>query len=133
MFILFVSAVGHLYYKVKVSGTASNEADSTLQIRVSLRNKEGVVVANGTSNSDLNGALEVKKVKPWWPYLMHPEPGYLYQMELFLHTADNTLLDVYRLKVGIRTLTWNNTSFLINGHPVYFRGFGKHEDSDVSN
>uniref|UniRef100_A0A0K8VYX4 Beta-glucuronidase n=1 Tax=Bactrocera latifrons TaxID=174628 RepID=A0A0K8VYX4_BACLA len=123
-------SVGHIYYKVKVSGTASNEADSALQIHVQLYNKEGVVVANGTSNGDLNGALEVKKVKPWWPYLMHPEPGYLYQMELLLYTADNTLLDVYRLKVGIRTLTWNNSSFLINGRPVYFRGFGKHEDSD---
>ncbi|XP_050322534.1 beta-glucuronidase isoform X1 [Bactrocera neohumeralis] len=124
-------SVGHVYYKVKVSGTASNEADSALQIHVQLYNKEGVVVANGTSNGDLNGALEVKKVKPWWPYLMHPEPGYLYQMELLLYTADNTLLDVYRLKVGIRTLTWNNSSFLINGRPVYFRGFGKHEDSDI--
>lgn len=68
---------------------------------------------------------------PWWPYLMHPEPGYLYQMEVFLHGTDNVLLDVYRLRVGVRTLSWNNTSFMINNHPVYFRGFGRHEDSDV--
>lgn len=89
-------------------------------------------MANETSNSDLKGVLEIQKVMPWWPYLMHPEPGYLYQLEVFLHGANNELYDVYRLKVGVRTLSWNNTSFMINGKPVYFRGFGRHEDSDVS-
>lgn len=42
-------------------------------------------------------------------------------------------MDVYRLKVGIRSLHWDNTSFSINGKPFYFRGFGRHEDFDVCN
>lgn len=42
------------------------------------------------------------------------------------------IIDVYRLKVGIRSLAWNEKQFLINGKPIYFRGFGRHEDSDVS-
>lgn len=40
--------------------------------------------------------------------------------------------DIYRVPVGIRTVEWNNTSILINGRPIYLRGFGRHEDSDVS-
>jgi beta-glucuronidase len=40
--------------------------------------------------------------------------------------------DIYRLPVGIRTVEWNNTSVLINGRAIYLRGFGRHEDSDVS-
>lgn len=40
--------------------------------------------------------------------------------------------DVYRIPVGIRTIKWTNTSFLINNKPAYLRGFGRHEDSDVS-
>jgi beta-glucuronidase len=40
--------------------------------------------------------------------------------------------DIYRLPVGIRTVEWNNASVLINGRPIYLRGFGRHEDSDVS-
>ncbi|KAG8231746.1 hypothetical protein J437_LFUL012024 [Ladona fulva] len=39
--------------------------------------------------------------------------------------------DVYRMPIGIRTLKWTNSNFLINGKPFYFRGFGKHEDSNI--
>lgn len=38
---------------------------------------------------------------------------------------------MYRLKIGVRTLHWNSREFLINGRPLYLRGFGRHEDSDV--
>lgn len=117
---------------MKSSGDDSNDTESKLYVRVQIRNKEGVIVANETSNSDLKGVLEIQKVIPWWPYLMHPDPGYLYKMEVFLHGADNALLDVYRLNVGVRTLSWTNSTFTINDKPVYFRGFGRHEDSDVS-
>lgn len=43
--------------------------------------------------------------------------------------VNGTKVDVYRLPIGIRTLTWTNTSLLLNDKPVYMRGFGKHEDS----
>lgn len=39
--------------------------------------------------------------------------------------------DIYRMPIGIRTLRWTNTSFLINNKPIYFRGFGRHEDSAI--
>lgn len=46
-----------------------------------------------------------------------------------LSVVNGSKVDVYRLPIGIRTLTWTNTSLLLNDKPVYMRGFGKHEDS----
>lgn len=115
-----------------MKGSVVNEADNDLHIQANLYDKEGLLVANATSDGKLEGELQVAEVKPWWPYLMHPDPGYLYQLEIKLLAANEELLDVYRLKVGLRTLSWDQTQFLINGKSVYFRGFGRHEDSDVS-
>lgn len=36
--------------------------------------------------------------------------------------------DVYTLPVGLRTVEVCGKEFLLNGEPVYFRGFGRHED-----
>ena len=34
--------------------------------------------------------------------------------------------------MGIRSVEVKGTKFLINNEPFYFKGFGKHEDADVS-
>lgn len=59
--------------------------DGELTALVQIRDKDGEIVANATANStsDLKGYIEIDDVKPWWPYLMHPEPGYLYTLEVF--------------------------------------------------
>lgn len=41
------------------------------------------------------------------------------------------VLDEYEQEIGIRTVKIMGTSILLNGKPVYLRGFGKHEDSDI--
>lgn len=51
---------------------------------------------------------------------------------LKVEITDGSTRDVYRLPVGIRTIRWTNTQLLLNEKPVYIRGVGKHEDSDVS-
>lgn len=119
---------GHVYYKIIVAG---NETDD-ITINIQIRNKDGILVANDLADFDLKGISVIEKVNPWWPYLMHPEPGYLYTMEVYLSTPYQKDVDIYRLKIGVRSITWNETSFLINEKPIYFRGFGRHEDSDVS-
>lgn len=48
-----------------------------------------------------------------------------------LRTPSGDIVDVYRQPVGIRTITWTNTSLLINDRPIYFHGFGRHEDADI--
>lgn len=54
-------------------------------------------------------------------------------MQVFLSSNTQENIDIYRLKIGVRSLHWSSKEFLINGKPIYFRGFGRHEDSDVSN
>ncbi|XP_050098791.1 beta-glucuronidase isoform X2 [Anopheles aquasalis] len=124
---------GSVDYQITAS---ANETDN-LQVTVKLYDRNGTLVSKDLAQGQLQGTASIPDVHLWWPYLMHPEPGYLYTMEITLATiapvgdANPTVLDIYRMKVGIRTLEWNATSFLINGKPIYFRGFGRHEDSDI--
>lgn len=122
-----VETHGHIYYEVLHN---SNYTDG-FKVRVQILDKKGTVVGNDESGPDCKGLVIIQNVNPWWPYLMDPNPGYLYTMEVYLSTAYEENVDVYRLKVGVRNLKWNSTSFLINEKPIYFRGFGRHEDSDV--
>ena len=55
----------------------------------------------------------------------------LFLIKIVVTSGD--LMDVYRLPVGFRTVKVEKTKFLINHKPFYFKGFGMHEDSDVSN
>ncbi|KAF5308074.1 hypothetical protein FQR65_LT06449 [Abscondita terminalis] len=96
---------------------------------VTLLDKHGNKVAGADGYGE--DALKVPDAKLWWPYLMHEEPGYLYTLQVQLRNTNRELLDVYRQPIGIRTVSWNNTSLLLNNRPVYFHGFGKHEDADI--
>lgn len=44
--------------------------------------KSGNKVASEENNGETNGTLTVPLARFWWPYLMHPEPGYLYTLEV---------------------------------------------------
>lgn len=87
---------------------------------------------NTTGTVTFHGQAHISDAHFWWPYLMHPEPGYLYTVELSLvDITTSKVIDVYRQSVGIRTLGWTDRQFLINDRPVYLRGFGRHEDADI--
>lgn len=87
---------------------------------------------NATGTVTFHGQAHISDAHLWWPYLMHPEPGYLYTVELSLvDITTSQVIDVYRQSVGIRTLGWTDRQFLINDRPVYLRGFGRHEDADI--
>lgn len=111
--------------------TTAEEGDQ-IQIEISIFDKQGVKVSTVPGSSNIEGKVSVPNANLWWPYLMHPEPGYMYQLEIKLSAPGEPHLDVYRMKFGFRTLAWNEKEMLINGKPIYFRGFGRHEDSDVS-
>lgn len=148
-----IDSRGKIFYQLICN---KNAYTGELSALVQIRDKEGEIVANATASSsgDIKGYIEIDDVKPWWPYLMHPEPGYLYTLEVncviwhihclstvhiqcdcifkvILSSPTEENVDIYRLKIGVRTLHWNSQQFLINGKPIYFRGFGRHEDSDV--
>lgn len=59
------------------------------------------------------------------PKLWEPGKAYLYQLEV------EGELDRYTEPFGVRSVCVDGKTFRINGKPFYFRGFGKHEDSDI--
>ncbi|KAJ8879963.1 hypothetical protein PR048_020584 [Dryococelus australis] len=114
---------GVIDYTVRYEGVEKSEAIPT--VSVSLYDKDEKVVA---SSSGAEGRLEVSHAKFWWPYLMASEPAYMYQLQV---TVKGSETDVYRLPVGIRTVSWDTSKVYINGKQLYLRGFGRHEDSHV--
>lgn len=56
--------------------------------------------------------------------------AYLYKLVITL-SDDSGILDTYPMEIGIREVCIQGTDILINGKPVYLKGFGKHEDSDI--
>ncbi|XP_076330866.1 beta-glucuronidase-like isoform X4 [Tachypleus tridentatus] len=84
------------------------------------------LVARGKKCQDV---ITVRNAKFWWPVGMHPQPGYLYTLKVTLEGGN--VKDIYYQTVGIRTVKVTDRTFLINGKPFYFMGFGKHEDANI--
>lgn len=104
------------------------------EVSVSIKNREGMTVSFG----DVNAGVKVmsfeefektKRIKGTLsvdnPILWQPGRGYLY--ELIVETKEDKYAEVF----GIREVRVVGDMFLINGKPFYFKGFGKHEDSDI--
>lgn len=106
---------------VRYTVTGDAAADHT--VRVTLRDAQGVVVADGEG---AEGTLRVEDVHRW-----APGDGYLYDLEAALVTAGGEVVDRYHQSIGVRTVRVDGARFLINGEPFYFKGFGKHEDAAI--
>lgn len=120
---------GHIEFEI-----VPNDDSVVNSANVFIYDKEMNQVASQTvaMDSGIRDVATINNVRRWWPYLMNSDPGYLYTIEVRISTRTEEDIDIYRMKFGVRTLRWTSTEFLINDRPVYFRGLGLHEDSDVS-
>ncbi|KAJ8722165.1 hypothetical protein PYW08_004567 [Mythimna loreyi] len=114
---------GFIVYNVTHTGSESDKVRCLVQVF----DKEDTQVA---AYNECAGLLDIGNAKFWWPYLMHPDPGYLYTMKTSLIGLQGEVIDTYTQKIGIRTVTWSNTTVFLNEKPLYLKGFGMHEDSD---
>ena len=71
------------------------------------------------------GVLYVENARLW-----QVRNAYLYRLRIRIMDGEE-LIDEYEQEIGIRTVKVEGLDILINGEPVYLRGFGKHEDSDI--
>lgn len=71
------------------------------------------------------GVLYVENARLW-----QVRNAYLYRLRIRIMDGEE-LIDEYEQEIGIRTVKVEGTDILLNGEPVYLRGFGKHEDSDI--
>jgi beta-glucuronidase len=119
------SHVDDLTVVTTTSGTTGNieytAVVSSGDVKVNVLDRDGLVVG---SASGASGSIQIENAKLW-----NPGAAYLYTLEVLTISASAT--DVYRLKVGIRTVEVKGNQFLINGKPFYFTGFGMHEDHVV--
>jgi beta-glucuronidase len=107
---------GKISYSVK-----TNEKVSKISVIVLDENETEIAKKEGA-----DGEIIIPNAKLW-------EPGnaYLYTLYVESVSEDGKIRDIYPLEVGIRTIKVTDKEFLINGKPFYFKGFGKHEDSDI--
>ena len=92
------------------------------EISVQLLDAENKLVAEANG---VEGALCVQNAHLW-----QVRNAYLYTIVITLK-KDGLPVDEYRERIGIRTVEIRGTKILINGKPVYLKGFGKHEDFDI--
>ena len=62
--------------------------------------------------------------------LWSPDDPYLYELSVTIgdQSSDSGISDRYTLNVGIRTIAVEGGTILLNGQPIFLKGFGKHED-----
>lgn len=73
---------GRINYQVVIN-TKPEESELDFYVAIQMRDRDGNIVAETESKqNDLKGHIDIGNAKLWWPYLMHPEPGYLYTMEV---------------------------------------------------
>lgn len=111
-----VGADGIINYKIVLQG-------GEMPVKLMLFDEGGRVVAEGAGKE---GSLVVPDAKLW-----QPGRAYLYTLKINTVNSGGGIGDSYDLPVGIRTVKLEGKRFLINGEPFYFKGFGKHEDSDI--
>lgn len=82
----------------------------------------GNKVAESTGKT---GTLHIANAHLW-----NVHASYLYNF--VVRIMDGTaIVDEYYEKIGVRTFEIKDGKFLLNGKPIYLRGFGKHEDADL--
>ncbi len=104
---------GTFSYKVQTEGKGD------VSVRV-LKDGQALWTGKGAE-----GSGQLKKVLCWCP-----ETPALYDLEITVAT-ENGVQDVYTERFGFRTVEVRDCALLLNGKPVYLKGFGKHEDSPV--
>ena len=101
------------HYHVELAG-------DTAPVVIKVLDAEGCIVAESRG---VAGSIVIADAHLW-----QPEHPYLYSFEV--RTIDDNP-DCYRLPVGLRTIAIKDGQLLINEEPFYFRGFGKHDDSEL--
>lgn len=107
-----ITVVSDISGTVKISTEKIGEGEATVSI------------LDG-DNKEVAAGKEGEEIKVESPVLWEMGKPYLYTAKI---TYKN---DCYYQKFGFREIKIEGEKFLINGKPFYFKGFGKHEDSEI--
>lgn len=79
-----------------------------------------ITFKNGIATASIN----IPNVRLW-----STEDPYLYSVVVTI--GDGAVKDRYSLETGVRTVSSDSKHILLNGKPVFLKGFGKHEDFPI--
>lgn len=115
----FENLTGSINVKVDTEGKATKG-----KVIISGNNKvyESEFVLNKTT---ANVLVKIPEVRLW-----STEDPFLYKVSVSISDA-NRVIDTYALETGVRTISTNDKQILLNGKPVFLKGFGKHEDFPI--
>ncbi|SHN33207.1 beta-glucuronidase [Chitinophaga sp. CF418] len=111
----FTGNDGAVEIKVVAHGKASQGRISIAGIQAPIRFSGGKATAS----------IKIPNVRRW-----SPEDPFLYTVDVTL-TEGNKTIDHYTTETGVRTITANSKQILLNGKPIFLKGFGKHEDFPI--
>ena len=107
-----------VWVKVNLAGT------DTATARFSLR---GAEVTTQTQASGVSTEIELQVPDA---VLWSPDTPHLYDLTVEL-LRNSAIIDRYTLPIGIREVKIEGDALLLNGRPIYLKGFGRHEDFPV--
>lgn len=116
------ASAGKVDFQVDLHGSSPS---GDLAVRILDGEKEIAAESIRIGSSHLEGDLRIENCCFWSPQTPH-----LYTMLVEWRKAGN-LVDEYRIPLGIREITVKEDRLLLNGKPIFLRGFGKHEDFAV--
>lgn len=109
-------------YKISLSSGEKTVSEPSGDISVELIDAEGKSAAYAEGKQ---GVMHVRDAHLW-----QIRNAYLYTIVIRLKHGQK-ITDEYREQIGIRTVEIKGRQLLLNGKPVYLKGFGKHEDADI--
>lgn len=92
-------------------------------VTLEIRDQEGKPAA---FSQGAEGTVKVENARLW-----QVRNAYLYRF-IWRIVDGERVVDEYLDEIGIRTVEIAGTDILVNGKPVYLKGFGRHEDSPVN-
>lgn len=113
---------GRLKFKAEFSGVPESA-----QLNISLWDGQNKIhqISEQLTDSSIDRIFEISNCRFW----SHERP-FLYRLRFELFQKDR-LIDKYEQEIGVREIEVTEKELLINGKPVFLRGFGKHEDFAV--
>jgi beta-glucuronidase len=120
-----VTAIEGVDGVVRVQAVASSNWNGTGKLRL--------ISDSGNLESELSfygghaeATIQVTGARFW-----NPATPYLYPLHVSLVDGNKTI-DSYSFEIGIRTIEVRGDQLLLNGQPIFLKGFGKHEDFPVN-
>lgn len=117
--------------------TGFENTTGSVNVNVDVEGKatKGKVVISGNnrvyeSEFSLNKGIANVNVSIPEVRLWSTEDPFLYKVKVSI-SDENKTIDSYELESGVRTITTTDKQILLNGKPIFLKGFGKHEDFPI--